>query len=280
MPRAIWSGAISFGLVNVPIKLFTATSQKDVRFHQLHDTDGARIQQKRVCSKDGEEVPMEHIVKGYEVSRDTYVIITPEELDALDPKATRTIDILDFVDLDEIDPVYFDSTYYMVPEKGAAKAYALLLEAMRQSKKVAIARVVLRQKQHLVALRPLKNALSMETMLYADEVVSPETLEGLPEDVTVTDRELAMAQQLIDSLADDFKPERYKDDYRERVLEMIERKAEGQEIVVGEEEEEQAPVVDLMAALEASLAAAKTRREAEPEEEEKPAKPARKRRTA
>ena len=279
MPRAIWSGAISFGLVNVPIKLFTATAQKDVRFHQLHDKDGARIQQKRVCSKDGEEVPMEHIVKGYEVSRDKYVIISPEELDALDPKATRTIDILDFVDLDEIDPVYFDSTYYMVPEKGAGKAYALLLEAMRKSNKVAIARVVLRQKQHLVALRPLKNALSMETMLYADEVVSPETLEGLPEDVTVTDRELAMAQQLIDSLADDFKPERYKDDYRERVLEMIERKAEGQEIVVAEEEEEQAPVVDLMAALEASLAAAKTRREAEPEEE-KPAKPARRRRTA
>jgi DNA end-binding protein Ku len=278
VPRAIWSGAISFGLVNVPIKLFTATSQKDVRFHQLHDKDGARIQQKRVCSKDGEEVPMEHIVKGYEVSRDTYVMITPEELDALDPKASRTVDILDFVDLDEIDPVYFDSTYYMVPEKGAGKAYALLLEAMRKSKKVAIARVVLRQKQHLVALRPLKNALSMETMLYADEVVSPETLEGLPEDVEVTDRELAMAQQLIDSLADDFKPERYKDDYRERVMEMIERKAEGQEMVVAEEEEEQAPVVDLMAALEASLAAAKTRRE-EPEEE-KPAKPARKRRSA
>jgi DNA end-binding protein Ku len=279
MPRAIWSGAISFGLVNVPIKLFTATSQKDVRFHQLHDKDGARIQQKRVCSKDGEEVPMENIVKGYEVSRDKYVLITPEELDALDPKATRTIDILDFVDLDEIDPVYFDSTYYMVPEKGAGKAYALLLEAMRKSKKVAIARVVLRQKQHLVALRPLRNALSMQTMLYADEVVSQDTLEGLPEDVEVTDRELAMAQQLIDSLADDFKPERYKDDYRERVLEMIERKAEGQEIVVAEEEEEQAPVVDLMAALEASLAAAKTRREAEPEEE-KPAKPARKRRSA
>jgi DNA end-binding protein Ku len=279
MPRAIWSGAISFGLVNVPIKLFTATSQKDVRFHQLHDKDGARIQQKRVCSKDGEEVPMEHIVKGYEVSRDTYVVITPEELDALDPKASRTIDILDFVDLDEIDPVYFDATYYMVPEKGAAKAYALLLEAMRKSKKVAIARVVLRQKQHLVALRPLGNALSMQTMLYADEVVGVDTLEGLPDDVEVTDRELAMAQQLIDSLADDFKPEQYRDDYRERVLDMIERKAEGQEIVVGEEEEEQAPVVDLMAALEASLAAAKNRRDEEPEEE-KPAKPARKRQTA
>ena len=279
MPRAIWSGAISFGLVNVPIKLFTATSQKDVRFHQLHDKDGARIQQKRVCSKDGEEVPIEHIVKGYEVSRDKYVLITPEELEALDPKASRTIDIQDFVDLEEIDPVYFDSTYYMVPEKGAAKAYALLLEAMRKSKKVAIARVVLRQKQHLVALRPLRNALSMETMLYADEVVSPDTLEGLPEDVEVTDRELAMAQQLIDSLADAFKPERYRDDYRERVLDMIERKAEGQEVVVAEEEEEQAPVVDLMAALEASLAAAKTRRDSE-SEEEKPAKPARKRRTA
>jgi DNA end-binding protein Ku len=280
MPRAIWSGAISFGLVNVPIKLFTATSQKDVRFHQLHDKDGARIQQKRVCSKDGEEVPMEHIVKGYEVSRDTYVLITPEELDALDPKASRTIDILDFVDLEEIDPVYFDSTYYMVPEKGAGKAYALLLEAMRKSKRVAIARVVLRQKQHLVALRPLGNALSMQTMLYADEVVGVDTLEGLPEDVEVTDRELAMAQQLIDSLADDFKPEQYRDDYRERVLDLIERKAEGQEIVAAEEEEETAPVVDLMAALEASLAAAKNRRDAEPEEEEKPAKPARKRATA
>ncbi|MDQ6918020.1 MAG: Ku protein [Candidatus Dormibacteraeota bacterium] len=279
MPRAIWSGAISFGLVNVPIKLFTATSQKDVRFHQLHDKDGARVQQKRVCSKDGEEVPMEHIVKGYEISRDKYVMITPEELDSLDPKASRTVDILDFVDLDEIDPVYFDSTYYMVPEKGAGKAYALLLEAMRKSKKVAIARVVLRQKQHLVALRPLRNALSMETMLYADEVVSPDTLEGLPEDVEVTDRELAMAQQLIDSLADDFKPERYRDDYRERVLEMIERKAEGQEVVVADEEEEQAPVVDLMAALEASLAAAKTRRDGE-SEEEKPAKTARKRKSA
>jgi DNA end-binding protein Ku len=279
MPRAIWSGAISFGLVNVPIKLFTATSQKDVRFHQLHDKDGARIQQKRVCSKDGEEVPLEHIVKGYEVSRDRYVMVTPEELESLDPKASRTVDIQEFVDLDEIDPVYFDSTYYMVPDKGAAKAYALLLEAMRQSKKVAIARVVLRQKQHLVALRPLNNALSMETMLYADEVVSTDSLEGLPEDVEVTDRELKMAQQLIDSLADDFKPERYKDDYRERVLEMIDRKAEGQEIVVAEEEEEQAPVVDLMAALEASLAAAKTRRGGE-EAEEPRAKPARKRRSA
>jgi DNA end-binding protein Ku len=279
MPRAIWSGAISFGLVNVPIKLFTATSQKDVRFHQLHDKDGARIQQKRVCSKDGEEVPLEHIVKGYEVSRDRYVMVTPEELESLDPKASRTVDIQEFVDLDEIDPVYFDSTYYMVPDKGAAKAYALLLEAMRKSKKVAIARVVLRQKQHLVALRPLNNALSMETMLYADEVVGTDSLEGLPEDVEVTDRELKMAQQLIDSLADEFRPERYRDDYRERVLKMIERKAEGQEIVAAEEEEEQPPVVDLMAALEASLAAAKTRRGAE-EAEEPPAKPARKRRSA
>lgn len=281
MPRAIWSGAISFGLVNVPIKLFTATSQKDVRFHQLHDKDGARIQQKRVCSKDGEEVTLDHIVKGYEISRDRYVLISPEELDTLDPKATRTIDIQDFVDLDEIDPVYFDSTYYMVPEKGAAKAYSLLLEAMRKSNKVAIARVVLRQKQHLVALRPLKNALSMETMLYADEVVSTDSLDGLPEDVEVSDRELAMAQQLIDSLTAAFEPEQYRDDYRERVIALIERKAEGQEIVVEDEPEESAPVVDLMAALEASLKAAKSRRdeEAERELEEKRAKPVRKRAT-
>ena len=281
MPRAIWSGAISFGLVNVPIKLFTATSQKDVRFHQLHDVDGARIQQKRVCSKDGEEVTLDHIVKGYEISRDRYVLITPEELDTLDPKASRTIDIQDFVDLDEIDPVYFDSTYYMVPEKGAAKAYALLLEAMRKSNKVAIARVVLRQKQHLVALRPLKNALSMETMLYADEVVSVDTLDGLPEDIEVSDRELAMAQQLIDSLSAEFQPEQYRDDYRERVMALIERKAEGQEIVAEEEPEETTPVVDLMAALEASLKAAKSRREEEAgqEADEKKAKPARKRAT-
>ena len=281
MPRAIWSGAISFGLVNVPIKLFTATSQKDVRFHQLHDRDGARIQQKRVCSKDGEEVTLDHIVKGYEISRDRYVLISPEELDTLDPKASRTIDIQDFVDLDEIDPVYFDSTYYMVPEKGAGKAYALLLEAMRKSNKVAIARVVLRQKQHLVALRPLKNALSMETMLYADEVVSTDSLDGLPEDLEVSDRELAMAQQLIDSLTATFQPEQYRDDYRERVIALIERKAEGQEIVVEDLPEESAPVVDLMAALEASLKAAKSRRdeEAERELEEKRAKPVRKRAT-
>jgi DNA end-binding protein Ku len=281
MPRAIWSGSISFGLVNVPVKLFGATSQKDVRFHQLHDEDGARIQQKRVCSKDGEEVPLEHIVKGYEVARDRYVLITPEELEALDPKATRTIDILDFVDLDEIDPVYFESTYYLVPEKGAGKAYRLLLEAMRQANKVGIARVVLRQKQHLVALRPKEDALAMSSLLYADEVVPVDQLEGLPGDVEVTQRELTMAQQLIDSLSDKWRPEQYKDEYRERVLDLIERKAQGQEIAAPEAEEEQAPVVDLMAALEASLAAAKGRREA-PAEAEAEAKPARgrKRRSA
>ena len=279
MPRAIWSGSISFGLVNVPVKLFGATSKKDVRFHQLHDADGARIQQKRVCSKDGKEVPLEHIVKGYEVSRDRYVLITPEELDSLDPKATRTIDIQDFVELDEIDPVYFDSTYYLVPEKGASKAYRLLLEAMRESKKVAIARVVLRQKQHLVALRPLEDALSMSSMLYADEVVSTDQLEDLPEDVEVSERELKMANQLIESLTSEWRPEQYRDDYRERVLELIEKKAAGQEIAVAAVEEEQAPVVDLMAALEASLAAAKDRRDEAPAEEAKPAR-ARKRRSA
>ena len=279
MPRAIWSGAISFGLVNVPVKLFTATSQKDVRFNQLHDKDGGRIQQRRVCSKCGEEVGLEDIVKGYEISRDHYVKIAPEELDALDPKATRTIDIEDFVDLDEIDPIVYESTYYTVPEKGASKAYRLLLDAMKSTNKVAIARVVLRNKQHLVALRPLDGAISLGTLLYEDEIVPTSALEELPEEVEVSDRELKMAEQLIDSLSSDFDHSKYRDEYRNQVLDMIERKAAGEEIVVEAGEEKVTPVVDLMAALEASLSAARGKKEEAPAEEEE-AKPKRKRRTA
>jgi DNA end-binding protein Ku len=279
MPRAIWSGAISFGLVNVPVKLFTATSQKDVRFNQLHDKDGGRIQQRRVCSKCGEEVGLEDIVKGYEISRDRYVKIAPEELDALDPKATRTIDIEDFVDLDEIDPIVYESTYYTVPEKGASKAYRLLLDAMKSTNKVAIARVVLRNKQHLVALRPIDGAISLGTLLYEDEIVPTSSLEELPEEVEVSDRELKMAEQLIESLSSDFEHGKYRDEYRNQVLEMIERKAAGEEIAVAAPEEKVTPVVDLMAALEASLAAARGKKEEAPAEEEE-AKPKRKRRTA
>jgi DNA end-binding protein Ku len=257
MPRSIWSGAISFGLVNVPVKLFSAVSRKSVRFHQLHDKDGVRIQQKRVCPADGEEVAYDNIVKGYEISPDRYVVIEPEELEALDPKRTRAIEIQEFVDLEEIDPIYFDHPYYLAPDKGAAKPYRLLLPAMQETNKVAIARVVIRQKENLVAIRATAGVMTMATMVFHDEVVSPDTLDEIPDDdeATVSDREVEMAQQLIGSLTAPFEPEKYHDEYRERVLELIEAKAAGEELVVQPVEEPQ-KVPDLMAALEQSLAAA------------------------
>jgi DNA end-binding protein Ku len=263
MPRSIWKGAISFGLVNVPVKLYSAVSKKTVRFNQLHDVDGVKIQQKRVCPKDGEEVPYENIVKGYEIAPDKYVVITPEELEALDPKKTRTIDIEDFVDLDSIDPLYFEHPYYLAPDTGAGKAYKLLLDALRDTNKVAIARVVLRQKEYLTAIRAAGDVLTMETMLFADELVPPERLDELPDDdVSATDRELAMARQLIESQASDFDPGKYRDEYRERVLDLIERKAQGQDVAVQPEAEQPTEVPDLMAALEASLVAANDRKPA------------------
>jgi DNA end-binding protein Ku len=246
--------------VNVPVKLYSAVSKKTVRFNQLHDADGARIQQKRVCSQDGEEVPYENIVKGFEIGPDRYVVITPEELEALDPAKTRSIDIEDFVDLEEIDPLYYEHPYYLVPDTGAAKAYKLLLEALRETNKVAIARVVLRSKEYLVAIRPAGEVLTMETMLFADELIPADGLDELPEaDVKATERELSMARQLIEAQATEFDPTKYRDEYRERVLELIERKAAGEDIAVQPMVEERAEVPDLMAALEQSLAAARER---------------------
>jgi DNA end-binding protein Ku len=255
----MWSGAISFGLVNVPVKLYSAVSKKTVRFNQLNAETGNRIQQKRVDPETGEEVGYDQIVKGYELTKDRYVVLTPDELDALDPAKTRTVDIEDFVDLEEIDPVYYDHPYYLVPDKGASKAYALLLGAMKEANKVAIARVVLRSKEQLVAIRPSGDVLMMETMLFHDEVVPSDDIDDMPDasDLKATDRELKMAQQLIDSLSSEFDPTRYRDEYREQVLELIERKAAGEEIAVQPQAEEPARVPDLMAALEASLAAVK-----------------------
>jgi DNA end-binding protein Ku len=255
----MWSGAISFGLVNVPVKLYSAVSKKTVRFNQLNAETGNRIQQKRVDPETGEEVGYDQIVKGYELTKDRYVVITPEELESLDPEKTRTVDIEDFVDLDEIDPVYYDHPYYLVPDKGATKAYGLLLGAMKQANKVAIARVVLRSKEQLVAIRPSGDVLMMETMLFHDEVVPSHDIEDLPDgkELKATDRELKMAQQLIDSLSSEFDPSSYHDQYREKVLELIEKKASGQEIAVQPDAPEPAKVPDLMAALEASLAAVK-----------------------
>ncbi|MEY2569571.1 MAG: end-binding protein Ku, partial [Actinomycetota bacterium] len=257
MPRAIWSGSISFGLVNVPVKMTTAVSTKDVRFHQLHATDNTRIQQKRVCPADGEEVAYDDIVKGYELAPGQYVVVTPEELAALDPVATHTIDIEEFVDLDQIDPIFFDHPYYLVPDARASKPYALLVRAMENSNKVGIARMVMRTKQYLTAIRAKDGALVMATLLYGDEVLPIEELDVPGIETELTERELKMAEQLIESLSEKFDPDKFRDEYREKVIELIEKKAEGQEIVLQPQTEEPAQVVDLMAALEASLAAVK-----------------------
>ncbi|CAN5544990.1 hypothetical protein BH20ACT19_BH20ACT19_11330 [soil metagenome] len=259
MARAIWSGAISFGLVNIPVKLFSAVSKKTVRFHQLDAKTGTRIQQRRVNPQTGDEVPYEQLVKGYELSPDRYVIVKPEELEAIEPKKTRTIDIEDFVDIEQIDPIYYDHPYYLAPGTGAGKSYALLAQAMEDSGKVGIARVVIRSKEQLVALRPRGEVLTMETLLFGDEVVAPEDIGDLPDpdEVKASKREVDMARQLIDSLTSEFDPSKYRDEYREAVLEMIERKADGEEIAVQPTDEEPEAVPDLMAALEASISSAK-----------------------
>jgi DNA end-binding protein Ku len=259
MPRAIWSGAISFGLVNIPVKLYSAVSRKTVRFNQLDGKDGTRIQQKRVNPNTGDEVPYERIVKGYELSPDRYVVIKPEELEAVEPRKTHMIEIEDFVELEQIDPIFYDHPYYLAPGKGATKAYALLLKAMEESGRVGIARVVIRSKEQLVALRAQDGVLHMETMLFGDEVIPPDSLDELPDagELEASPREVKMAGELIESLASDFDPDKYRDSYREQVLELVERKAEGEEIAVQPQEEERPEVPDLMAALEASIASAK-----------------------
>jgi DNA end-binding protein Ku len=258
MPRAIWSGSISFGLLNVPVKLYSAVSRKNVSFRELREKDGSRVRHKRVAEADGKEVPYEDIVKGYEVAPEQYVVITRDELEDIDPKRTRAIEIQDFVDLDDIDPIYFDHPYYLGPDKGAEKAYALLVKAMGDAKKVAISRFVLRNREHLAAIRPADKVLTMATMRFADEVVAPNELgeDVVPEDGRKLDkREVDMAKQLIDSLTSDFDPDKYRDEYREELLALIDRKAQGKAVVEPVSEEPtptKAP--DLMAALEESLA--------------------------
>ena len=274
MPRSIWTGAISFGLVTVPVKLYSAVQRKSVRFHQLSGKTGVRIQQKRVDPTTGDEVPYEEIVKGYEIAPDQYVLIEPAELEALDPKKTKTIEISDFVGLDEIDPIFYDHPYYLAPAAGGAKPYRLLYEAMVESRRVAIAKVVIRQKENLVAIRPMEGGvLGMSTMIFADEVVPPDRLDDLPDDIETKKQEVEMARMLIDSLASDFEPSKYEDTYREQVLAMIERKAEGKEIAVQPAtEEDAAPVPDLMAALKASLDAVQKDGKKKPAAKKAPAK--------
>jgi DNA end-binding protein Ku len=283
MPRSIWTGAISFGLVTVPVKLYSAVNRKTVRFHQLSGTSGVRIAQKRVDPQSGEEVPYEDIVKGYELAPDRYVVVEPDELATLQPKKTKTIEIEDFVELSQIDPIFYDHPYYLAPGPGGAKPYRLLLEAMAESERVAIARVVIRSKEQLVAIRAMGDVLEMATMLFADEIASPDQLDELPEpdEVKTTKREVEIAKQLIDSLAGEFDPDKYRDTYREDVLALIERKAEGKEIAIQPEAEEVAsPTPDLMSALRASLDAVRERSgdDGAPAKKRKPAasKPAKK----
>jgi DNA end-binding protein Ku len=254
MARPIWRGTITFGLVAVPVGLFPATRHREVGFHLLHDRDGARIREKRICSADGDEVPYEHVVKGYEVARGRYVMVTPEELAALDPRATRTIEIEEFVGLDEIDPIYFERTYYLAPERGGARPYALLLDAMRAKNRVAIGRFVLRARQSLCVLRPMGGALALSTMSWPDEVLPVSDVEGLPVSAARPKaRELEMAEQLVGALSGKFEPEKFHDEHRARVLELLERKQAGEEIVTPEETAPRAAVINLIDALKASL---------------------------
>lgn len=267
MPRAVWSGSISFGLVNIPIKLFNAVSRKNVSFNQIDSRSGSRVKMQRVSAADGSEVPYEAIVKGYELSPDRYVLIEPEELDALDPEATHTIDIEEFISLSEIDPIFYDAAYYVAPVKGTEKPYALLVQAMEQEGKVAIARFVMRTKQYLAALRPQNGKLLISTMVYADEVIPAEEISDLDgvEDIEVSERELAMAKQLIDSLTTEFAPEQFRDEYRDKVLALIEQKAAGVETIVeAPAAVEETKVVDLLAALEASVKDARAARKRHP----------------
>ncbi|HEV7615639.1 MAG TPA: Ku protein [Solirubrobacterales bacterium] len=260
MARAIWSGSISFGLLNVPVKLYSAVSRRSISLREIRDSDSARIKHRRVAEGTDEEVPFDNIVKAFEITPGQYVPISKDEMSALAPEKTRAIDVQDFVDLDQIDPIYFDSPYYLGPADGAEKAYSLLAKAMEASGKVAIARFVFRNKEHLAAIRTSGGTLTLTTMRFADEVVSPGELEDVLPDKApkVAKKEQEMAQQLIDSLSTDFDPDAYRDEYREQLMSLIEQKAEGKEIVASEVEAPKATKApDLMAALEQSIAAVK-----------------------
>jgi DNA end-binding protein Ku len=260
MARAIWSGTISFGLLNVPVRLFSAVARRNIALREIRESDSARIKHRRVAEGTDEEVPYENIVKAYELTPGQYVPLSKDEMSALAPEKTRAIDVQDFVDIEEIDPMYFDSPYYLGPADGAEKAYSLLAAAMESSGKAAISRFVFRNKEHLAAIRASDGVLTLTTMRFHDEVVPPTELDdALPDKKPkVAKREQQMAEQLIDSLSTEFEPDAYKDEYREQLLALIEQKAEGKEIVAPEAEAPKATKApDLMAALEESIAAVK-----------------------
>jgi len=265
MPRPVWSGTISFGLIAIPIKLFNAVRHKGVSFNQLDERTISRIRYRKVSDETGEEVPDEHIVKGYEVSKGRYVLVDPDDLEPFIPAATRTVDLEEFVEQSDIDPIYYENAYYVAPDANP-KPYVLLARAMEEAGKVAIGRFVMRNKQYTAAIRAIDGRLMMSTLAYADEVVLPESIDELAglDEVDVSAREVQMAEALVDSLSDDFAPDKYHDDYREQVLGLIEKKAAGEEFEVPEVAAEKPKIVDLMAALEASVEAAKSARKRHP----------------
>ncbi len=262
MPRAMWKGAISFGLVTIPVAVYPATEEKTLRFNQLHDEDLGRVRYKRACEKDGKELTFEHIVKGYEYEKDHYVVLTDEDFDAVPLESSRAIDIVQFVHLDEIDPVMYKKSYYLLPEETGAKAYALLREALSQDNKVGIAKVSFRDKEHLAALRFRGDAFVLETMYWPDEIREAD-FGGVNVDAKVRSQELEMARQLIQNLTSDWNPDEYTDEYREALLKIVEAKIAGEEIELVTAEPT-AKVVDLMEALKASVAAAKKKADDEP----------------
>ena len=257
MPRTIWKGALSFGLVNIPVGLYPATSDKSIHFNQFEEGTSDRIRYKKVNERTGQEVPQDRIVRGFDLGGGEYVVLSEEELESAEPKKSRQIEISDFVEQADIDPVYFRSSYYLAPEgAGADKAYALLRKAMADAGKVAVATLVMRNKEYLVAIRPEDDAMALHTMYFADEVRAPGRDLELPDTGDVSDRELSMAQLLIESMESDWDPERYHDTHREKVEALVEEKRNGHEIVIQAGPEPAAKVVDLMEALNASIAAA------------------------
>lgn len=267
--RSIWKGAISFGLVTIPVKLYSATEQKDVAFHQVHREDGGRIRYRRVCTKDGEEIPYSDIAKGYELPSGEMVVLTDEDFENVPLTTSRRIDVLLFAPMEQVDPINFNKSYYLEPEAQGTKPYVLLRDALESSGKVAIVKVALRQRESLATLRVRDGVFVLETMLWPDEVREAD-FKFLEEDVDLRPQELKMASSLIESMEGDFDPTEYKDAYREAVQEIIDAKVEGKEIVTQEPEEEAPAASDLLSALRASVEAAKKSRAGSGEEDAKP----------
>lgn len=272
--KTLWKGAVSFGLVNIPVSMYVATENKDIKFHYLHQDCMARVSYQKVCSKCGQEIKPENIVKGYEFQTGNYVIINEEDLARIPQENTKTIDILDFVKLEQVDPVYFDKSYYLAPAPGGDKAYSLIVEAMKTTGKIAIAKIMIRSKQSLAALRVKEDNLILETIFYPDEIRSPVSLgKGIGVE-KLHDNEIKMAVSLIENLSIDFDPHHYEDEYRKALWEMIEAKIAGEEIVAPAQQPQGGKVVDLMEALKASVKLAEANKTGPPKKKKGPAKQA------